>query len=578
MSKAKNDYREKEHETQYYQMKLLSHSVAIHDNKQVYFSVTAPGGHLLIGVLLYLFFIIVSVQAQELPQKCPARWVDSLVFAGIRSLDSGNISNANRYFSIAYRCGMSKDSMLYFAAELYMRSMALDTALTFNWGVEKSAHLPRSLFLEQRSRIFRLMGWARQADSLLTLIRKKVQLDFSLNLSGSRNILSLNPIMIPPKSDLIFKPGDIIDDAGRTGIYNKLSLFNNTRLRRFFFILGFNGDFKVPTRYSYTDETDTILRSAAIYTGAGELPFTPELMLGHRWAIHPDSKTDHYEKVLLSFPIKNSGYLSLGHDIKWTKNGVEDDRTDLQYSRFTFHRKLTWLRTVAASHHYSNFNQFENKVGSSGIYTMIPVGFVDSFVLIDTMEQYLRYYRDRNNSQLFTGHPIASEYWDLQPGMRLMIQPEHDINLHMKSSLTFSLPFKIGLNVQNAVRCSWYPEKVCWYTVADSVAINYLKMYKDYAVIVDVSSGKYYLYMERTQKSFIKNSLVQLNKHEKTRIDCYLSMMMSLEKEVWKIGTVYFSAQYLKCITSLPEKVPLISLNQNWELQAGWKKDITIAK
>jgi hypothetical protein len=558
-------------------MKLFSLS---HEKRSIIrglFLAAAPGRYYLAGMLLYLFSIVVSGQAQGQSQKCPARWIDSLVFAGIRSLDSGNVSNANRYFTIAYRCGMSKDSMLYFAAELYMRSMALDTALTFNWGVEKSAHLPRSLYLEQRSRIFRLIGWTRQADSLLALLHKKVQLDFSLNVSGSRNILALNPIMIPPKSNLIFKPNDIIDDAGNAGIYNKLSLYNNSRLRRFFFILGLNGDFKLPTRYSYTDETDTILRSVALYAGVGELPFTPECMLGHRWAVHPDSKTDHFDKIMLSFPIKKDGYLSLGHDIKWTENGVEDDRTDLQFSRFTLHRKLTWLRTVSLSHHYSNFNQFENKVGSSGIFSMIPVGYVDSLPWNDSTEMELRYYYDQSR-RLPSTEDYPEYYWAKQSGMRFLIQPEHDLNLHLKSSLTFTLPFKIGLNLQTTAWCSWYPDKVCWYTIPDSIKEYNFNIHDDYAIIYDASNGKYYLYMDRKQVYFNKDRLVELNKHEKTRIDFYFSMVVSLEKEVWKIGTVYFSAQYLKRISSLPEKVPLISLNQNWELQAGWKKDISIAK
>jgi hypothetical protein len=549
---------------------------AQHTWKKALFSVAVSGRHLLAGVMLSLF-AIGSVQAQESSQKCPARWIDSLVVAGIQSLANGKITDANRYFTIAYRCGMSKDSMLYFAAELYIRSMALDTALTFNWGVERSAHLPSALYLEQRSRIFRLMGWTRQADSLIALMRKKIQLDCSLNLSGSRNILTLNPIMVPPKSNLVFRPEDIIDDAGKMGVYNKLSLYNNTILRRVFFLLGLNGDFKVPTRYSYTDETDTILRSAAMYAGVGELPFTLECMFGHRWVVHPDSKTDHFDKIQLSFPIKKEGYLSLGHDIKWTKNDVEDDRTDLQFSRFTLLRKLSWLRSVCASHHYSNFNQFENEMGPSGIFSMIPLGYVDSLPWLDSTEMELRYYYDQSR-YLPSTEDYPEYYWAQQPGMRFLIQPEHDINLHLKSSLTFTLPFKIGLNLQNSARCSWYPEKVCWYTIPDSIKEYNFNIYDNYAVICDASSGKYYLYMDRKQVYFNKDRLVELNKHEKTRIDFYLSMAVSIEKEVWKIGTVYFSAHYLKRFSSLPEKVPLISLKQNWELQAGWKKDITIAK
>jgi hypothetical protein len=530
---------------------------------------------------LLLAFILIcntfSALGNNTQQHCQPRWIDSLVNAGIRSLDSGNVIAASRYFSIAYRCGMCKDSMLYFAAELYMYSMALDTALTFNWGLEKGGHLPQELYLGQRARIFRLKGWKQQADSILSIVRKKEQYNCSFNVYASRSILSINPITIPPKIDRIFRADEIIDDIGGFEVRNKVTHRNNTRFKQSYYMFNLDNDFKIPTRYSLTDGNDTAMRSVSCYFGIGELPLTPEGMFGHRWALHPDKKIDHYDRLLLSFPFTKKGYISTSHNVKWTKDGICDNQTDLQFSWFTFRRKFSWFKIISAAHHFSRFNQYESQSGSSEIYSRIPLGYIDSLATKDSAESKYLYYRDRNLTQPFhlDTNPIISEYWDKQPLMRLVTQPEHDISAILKSTLQFTLPLKINLGISNYIRCSWYPEKICWFSLDDSITINYLEMYKDYAVVFNSQNGRYYLNRARTESDFHNNSLVELKRHEKTRLDCYLSMTVNIEKEIGRLGELYFITSYVKCFSTLPENSPLISLNQNWELRAGWKKDIS---
>jgi hypothetical protein len=163
--------------------------------------------------------------------------------------------------------------------------------------------------------------------------------------------------------------------------------------------------------------------------------------------------------------------------------------------------------------------------------------------------------------------------------MKLFVQPTQDINATVKSSLFLNLPFKTDLNIENNIQCSWYPEKkVIWFTVKndkDSSKINIENMQKIYAILYNVSDGKYYLTTNRVDPKSIKNNLIELKKHQKTRFDCYLSMTINIEKEIGILGELYFITSYMKCFSTLPENSPLITLNQNWELRAGWKKDIS---
>jgi len=532
--------------------------------------------------LFGLFFIsgtFFTIDATAASLKCEPRWIDSLVNVGKRSLDSGKTDDAKRYFAIAFDCGMSKDSMFYFAAETYMRSFAPDTALTFNWGLEKIGHLPREVYLEQRSRIFRQMGMQQKADSILLIIRKKHRYDLSVNVFSSRSILTLNPVVIPPVNETFFNPDAIIDDAGGIQINQRLYRFTDLWIRRISAMLNFSSDFKIPTRYSFSDDNDTIMKSLSLFIGAGELPRTAELMVGHRLGINSDMGIVNYNNVLLSFPIKNRYTVSLGHDIKWADGQIYDDRTDLNLYTIVPARKNFWIPSVSAAYHFAKVNQYENDITSINLYPRLAVGYIDSGSLSDSLASKSRYYTDRSLIHAVEMDTIMfpdDQFWNNQPSIRLFEQPTKDISATFKSSLYLHLPFRTNLSIDNYIQCSWYPEKVQWFTVENSSApVNIIAMQKAYALVYNTSDGTYYINTNRVDHSPMRNNLIALKKHEKTKVDCYLSIAVTIEKEIGLLGKLYFKTGYVKCFSTLPENSPLISLNQNWELRAGWKIDIS---
>ncbi len=528
--------------------------------------------------LVFIFYCAVFSGSALARGPDYAAWIDSLVAAGNRSLDSHDQVSARRYFTAAYKCGMSKDSMYYFAAEIYLRAFAADTAMTFNWALEKSGHFKREIYLEQRARIFRAIGWKREADSLLAFIRKKEQHDVGLFASASRSILSLSPFSLAPINLTLRMPDADIDDNGNGGLRYKWSRHQDTRLKRIFMLLDGNTDIRLPTRHSFDEASDTLIRSISLYAGAGDFPSTPEGMLGHRIAVHKDKKIDHFDKASCSFSIGKQRFLQAGQDIKWTiDQGIDESRTRISLSQLSFQRKYTFLLAVSLSHQFSNMDLYQNKSGSGGIYQLIPVGYVDSLDVHDTTEPEYRYYRDQGLKDRYTGTQMRMDtYWARQPGMRLVTFPKHNLAAELKSSLQFKLPFRLNLTLLNSIQCLWYPKKIEWFTADDT--ISYSKLYTDCDVIFNAADGNYYINKNPNSPYYMKNNLVELKKHGKKRIDCYISLSTALEKQVCELGKFYFSATYLKNFSTLRHDDPIVGLNYCWELQAGWKKDISFTR
>jgi len=284
----------------------------------------------------------------------------------------------------------------------------------------------------------------------------------------------------------------------------------------------------------------------------------------------------------LSIALKKGTTISLSHDIKWAKKQIYDDRTNLNLYTIVPVRNHFWMPLVSAAYHFSNVNQYENDITTNNLYPKLPFGYIDSNSLSDSLAEKSRYYRDRTHGQAVDLDTIMfpdDVFWNYQPSIRLFSQPTKDVTGTIKSSLFLQLPFKTNLSLENYIQWSWFPEKVQWFSVVNNAAsVNLLHLQKVYAVVYNTSDGKYYLNTNRVDKSPMRNNLIEIKKHEKTKVDCYLSIAVALEKELGVLGKVYFKTRYVKCFSTLPESSPLISLNQSWELGAGWKKDISIIR
>ena len=521
------------------------------------------------GASLACFFFLAAPSAPD----CPKR-LDSLVSAGQTSLDSGDVAGARRNFTTAYSCGMSKDSLCYFAAEIYIRAHELDTALTFNWALEKAGRFSRALCFSQRARIFRLIGWNREADSVLALSAGGERFDVEADVSASRGMLTLRPFSLTP-INYLFNPGEDIDDRGREELRFKWSQRQDSWLKRTFISCNVRTDAPVPTRYSFADKSDTLIESFSLYAGAGDLPSSAQCVLGHRIAVHSDGKTDHFSKISCSAPLWKTRVVQAEHETKWTGfAGIDEMRNELSLSQISAGRRGGFLCAVSLSHHFSQSDFYQNKTGTTGIYRSIPVGYIDSLGVADSSLPRLRYYRDANRTQPFDSD-FMRDYWNGQPGMRLITIPHHDLNMSLQSALHRQLPFNLTLIIADFIQCVWFPQKVEWFSIDDTAHISFYDLYSQDAIVYDGASGKYYINTQRQQLSFTRSSFIDLKKHEKTRMDCTISGSAIIEKQLGGLGRLYFSTTYVKGFSTLTGNDPLVCLDRYWEMRIGWKKDIS---
>ncbi len=518
-----------------------------------------------------------SASAQLTPDDTGCiRWRDSLIVAGVRSLGANDFYGARRYFTAAYQCGMSRDSMSYFAAEMYLRRFELDTALVFNQAIEKSSTFSRELWAEQRARIYRILGRTDQADSLISKRKNRLQHDLSFAVSGSRRDMVIGPITFLPQQFTI-SPGDDYDDLGKSLFRYKLTQLNVPRVRRLSIAADLQSEIPVPTRYSFSEPYDTLMYNAGCQLAAGDGMSIPLIMAAYRARIHNDGKTDHFTSAIVSLAAGKKAVITLGNEEKWIRHqGLDDARTDLGCNLLPRGNRLRRSVGITLGHHFSRFDLYQDKITSkTGIFDPLPLGFVDT---LRTNEDY-RYFTDRACTIKSDFADVPKYYYERQPGMRFLSPlPEHDVNAGLRTSLQAKLPLRVGILLLGSIQGVLFTKKVEWYAADEPVSVFFDDLYEKCAIIYNAADGCYYLSKDRTQLSYSPDQLTPLYRHRKLRSDCYLTLSLVLDREFGRFGKLYFMANGFKGFSTVEATEPVASFNYGWELSAGWKKDLRWVK
>jgi hypothetical protein len=520
-----------------------------------------------------IIFAAIIVHGAVPPGMDCAKWVDSLIKAGMRSLERNDISAARQYLTAAYQCGMSRDSMHYFAAEMYLRSGAFDTALIFNWALERGGRFDRKLYLEQRARIFRAVGGGRLADSLEALYLRRIRHDISLSASSARNGLLIGPFSFILQQ-LTIKPETDIDDAGQAGCRYKITRMTNSRLQALFAGCEALTDLPVPTRYSFDEANDTIMGSGAVFLGAGDFPATPELRLGYRARVHTDFKTDHFTRGTATFSIGKTGMVSATGEVKLIRGqGMDESREEMSGMHLLRVWKSKGVLAVTLAHHFSRFDLYQDKAGVIGLYPALPLGYVDSF----SAGQPIHYFREKDLSTLYESD-FLNYYWQKQPGMKLLERlPEHDINASIRTSWQLPLPLGIAMTVSGYAQGITFTKKIKWHaTDAPLMVSPWDKDLEYYAVVYNAADGGYYLNTDNRNLNYSESSFLKLRSHEKRRTDCYLGGSVMFERRIAVAGKLYFMITGLKGFSTLDPKDPVATFDRGWGLQGGWSKDFSL--
>jgi hypothetical protein len=532
------------------------------------------------AVLLFYLITTPLIHAAVPPGMDCTKWRDSMITAGVRNLENGNLAAARNYLTAAYECGMSKDSMYFFAAELFLRLGAIDTALTFNRALERGGHFRRGAFLEQRSRIFRSLGWVRPADSLVALYSRHGRHDISTTVAGTRNAMAINGITFMPQRYLYTFPDADIDDYGKCGIDWKWTRYTFLGLPKVSIGLNAATELPLPTLHSFDESNDTLMRNFTLSISLGELPVSPVYTASYRLRLHKDLRTDHFSRLQLSFSFAGNAMATLLNETKWVPaQGIDDSRTEITLFRLPFGRNIRTTIGGSAAHHFSRSDFYQDRLNRNSLFRPLQLGFVDTLI---PGERY-RYFTDR---QLTTRYelpedrlPDMSAYWAAQPGMLMLSPlPEHDLNGSAKVSFQFRLPGSMQIGLYTSLTGIWFPRKIEWYSLPQPVNVLPNYVYDAYSVVFNSADGKYYLNKNRTSLNYEPGELVEVNHHRATRVDGYLAGTLLLEKKFKTIGSFFVLGTYLKGFSTLDRDGPVAILNYLWEFSAGWKKEIMLVK
>ncbi|MBN1578121.1 MAG: hypothetical protein JW913_16285 [Chitinispirillaceae bacterium] len=508
------------------------------------------------------------------------RWTDSMIVAGIRMLKSGMPDSARQYFTAAYRCGMSRDSMYYFAAELYLSKGATDSAMTFNMALERRGNFDRRLYLEQRTRIFRALGMKRFADSVVARYSRSGRHDLIIDGTGSRSILSIHGLTLMPQRYTLDFPEDDIDDAGWVGVSYRWSRWDIVGLPKIMVRLGFHTELRIPTLYSFDEANDTLMRNVSFGIGVGEFPSTPEVSVHYRARIHDvNGDVDHFLKGLLTVAGIKKTMVSGVHETKLDSEGeIDDSRTEITLFASPLGRRIRSIVGVSALHHFSRSDFYQNLLDTAGLFRPLHLGFVDS-LLPGLLYRYFRDYEQTEAYPLDVLPPDVNGYWTNQPRMALLkALPEHNLGMALRSSFKVSIPGGFTIHASGLLKLVGYTREVEWDSVDDPIELRSDQMDKQYAVIYCAADRKYYLTVNRDALRFNTSDLKELHHHREKRVDFFILVSPMLEKKFKIFGKVYISASYLKGFSTLDDDGPLARLDYMWQFLAGYQKDIFMVK
>jgi len=519
--------------------------------------------------------------AGKSPVDC-GRWTDSMIVAGKRCLDKNALDSARQFFTAAYHCGMSRDSMYYFAAELYLRGGAVDSAMTFNRALERSGRFDRHTYLEQRVRVFSAGGMKDKADSLAERISPWGKHEFRIDCSAFRSVLSINGLtLMPQRYTLHFSDNDT-DDVGRAGVYYKWSRWNIPGLRKIMLTFNMFTDQKIPTRYSYDESNDTLMRSFAIGAGAGDYPGTFEMFCTYRARVHAvDGDIDHYLRGVATASC-HKVIVSMQHETKLTDNGeIDDSRTEFSLFPPSVGRAAKVMFGLSGRYHFAKSDFYQTLLDTAGYFRPLRIGFVDSLV----PKAFFHYYFDKNLTDAYlitrsdTLYDVNRDYWGkLRRMSPLKPLPEHDISASVRTIMSAKLYGGFISKTTAMIQATGYLTPVEWYAVDDPIHLFASDMDKSYGIVYNTADGKYYLHTRRSSLRYNPAEFRELKHYKKTRVDAVILLSQIIEKQVGTVGKFSFSVTYIKGFSTLDDNGPVARLNDLWQFSAGWSKEIVLVK
>jgi hypothetical protein len=453
--------------------------------------------------------------------------IDTLIADGKACVDCFDYICAKDKYVNAHKSGMSKDSLCYFIAELYIHKGNFDTALVYNFAC-KSEVLPlKNLAQQQRKRIIDTLNIAQKyhPGSTPPDPAKTSSLSQGIHFLGTQTILSYNTYKSNTYIPLNENDGDLIfsydDPIAATGLFDKYIRETNNGKYTYTLDLSLTGVFSLLN----DPPLERRFQNLTIQSSASIINRQSGLRLSNSVSYSNDFSESRYFNVspIIGLPFKFRNTL-MAFNLP---------------SRLLFDKKFHLIDGKAG------FNLIASKAGN-GIFRYgatidlnynwrpekkllsIKVGYTDSLVTNGTFNFYL----DKDCTKKFNNDDGVGSYWfDSVPEISWIKMPEQKVNatLGLNSMIFWSKFWNLGFTF--FIDGKIFTQKTSWYT------IDTLSNLRDgqsglFVLLYEKKSGKFYDHVPvGTSNNNGEPKLIKEFKlNEKKRFDGTVSAQMVLQR------------------------------------------------
>ncbi|HEX3019267.1 MAG TPA: hypothetical protein VHP36_03150 [Chitinispirillaceae bacterium] len=486
---------------------------------------------------------------------------DSLLYRAQKCLKESDFLCAKDYFVRAFRSGMSRDSLCFFIAGLYIKKGNLDTAIVYNLACTTSSSVLYSSVLKQRSDIVNLL---QKKNTTINAILDSSRLA-PPNLPGIS--ISLSYMQFKTDEYSLFGVSDIdtFFDYKLPGC--GLSLFYKLKSKKYWgsFLPGCD----VSTGgFMPVDLLDDVEHLRKLF-------FSSEFQLSHKKGqmITNQFSVNHQVNRMTIF----SNEISYEIPFRWRKN----------YCRSKFYGLLTipgqfQFREIKSGMSLSKI-RVSDKWFQKGIildasynwrydrkYLSYVKGYTDELIQDSTH----RYFFDPQCTD--SSDDFVSDYWSKLPLNDWIVLSERSVDL----STMFSGNVKVGkfwnFNAAVSVKGRMFFGKTRWFNVENNVN-NFLKIINStdsidvIALIYEKKSGQLYSLNGPLSQSYT-DGVQKVYYHQKKRMDGILGFQTSLCYNRKKTGEICISAYLNRTLSTLSKYdtgIPLPGLC--WGIYSSWK-------
>jgi hypothetical protein len=500
---------------------------------------------------------------------------------GLRYAGEQQYDSAVHYLVKAYSEGLSRDSLLYIWANIYIQKNTLDSALAANYMITVPA--PRKLALDvllQRSTIYKKLGWSDEAAKLADTLR----MNSSYRIARAVPLVKAGAVLSFSRgkevSDTVSPWNTATSSGSAENSYGGSGYLDAQWKKQFaarMISWGLHGALSRTTSDSVSDfaDRDSVAMSAGLYfaiTGKN---------LTSNYSVSINKGTDDSVTVRASIDGGMTGLSKMslywaGVSAAITSRGKPQDFGAWVYltRQQNIHRMLQLQGSVLFDASWSDESQFSLTLDTmKTLYArngalQYPVFYADASRSTELDTAFLQVITGNlRNRIIASSHDTVISIAIKQPNSSISIMPKAGVTLKFRLPLQFS--------------CAW---KLTYFTSPNewdqmNVNAHYL-MYSDadnsfYTIPWDLLNDLVITYADNGGLTLAPQA-AKLEHHSKRRIDN--SLMLDISQVIFdsKVTSLRLNAQVSRTWSTLSEKSPFaIPL---WNVYIGCKWDINLIR